>query len=334
MPGLFYTLVGEETLNPSVQKYQSNTYIFSYPCESHYDCAPYKVDLSKGAFKIECYGAGRQVGGGYTSGILYVEDKLTIYLYLGGQGEYFSNDLSYLKYVFNGGGSGHLAHSSEGHGATDVRLHYNSDWANFDSLKSRIMVAGGSGGSECGLGGVGGGINGGNGQPGSCTNDPNNYNSHGFGGTNVNGGFGGFNGTFGHAALYSDNQLLNRNCGGGGYYGGGSSRDAGAGAGGGSSFISGYFGCDAIAENSTEENRYHTGQSIHYSNISFVNAVMKNGNESFMKPNRKGNETGHLGSGNVVITVILPHALCTQNKSLYLIINRTCLYFILFFVLK
>ena len=330
MPSLIYSLV-DSNKEAKVEKYKSNVYIFSYPCESNYECSPYKVELSKGAYKIECYGAGSKAGGGYTSGILYIETQLTIYLYLGGQGIY--NDKSIDKHVYNGGGSGNIF-SYEGNGATDVRLNYSSDWSNFESLKSRIMVAGGSGGSECGLGGVGGGINGGDGQPGYCAGDSTDYNKPGFGGTNTNGGYGELNGAFGYAALYLGDTVLSMNSGGGGYYGGGSTFDAGAGAGGGSSFISGYFGCDAIAENSTKGKIYHTGQSIHYSNITFVNTVIKNGNETFIKPNRKEPETGHITTGNVVITVIVPRFLLTGNNSIYLILKKLSINFVFFFSLK
>ncbi len=44
--------------------------------------------------------------------------------------------------------------------------------------------------------------------------------------------------------------------------------------GGGSSFISGHEGCDAIKEESTENNIIHTGQSIHYSGLYFTNTLM------------------------------------------------------------
>ena len=74
---------------------------------------------------------------------------------------------------------------------------------------------------------------------------------------------------------------------GGGYYGGTTSDyadDCEAGAGG-SSFVSGYDGCDAISEDSTENNIKHTGQSIHYSKKEFLNIVMKNGNEQKNKRN-------------------------------------------------
>ena len=53
--------------------------------------------------------------------------------------------------------------------------------------------------------------------------------------------------------------------GGSGYYGGGHGLHPGStwsGGGGGSSFISGYSGCDAIAESSTENHRRHQGYSI------------------------------------------------------------------------
>ena len=68
----------------------------------------------------------------------------------------FLNQLSLtdknLKYNYNGGGSGHsmtnessgrYIYEGAGGGATDLRLSNNSDPLNVDSLKTRIMVAGG-----------------------------------------------------------------------------------------------------------------------------------------------------------------------------------------------
>ena len=68
---------------------------------------------------------------------------------------------------------------------------------------------------------------------------------------------------------------------GGGYYGGTTSDyadncEAGAG---GSSFVSGYDGCEAILEESTENNVIHSGQKIHYSKKEFQNIKFLNGNE-------------------------------------------------------
>ena len=68
---------------------------------------------------------------------------------------------------------------------------------------------------------------------------------------------------------------------GGGYYGGTTSDyadncEAGAG---GSSFVSGYDGCEAILEESTENNIIHSGQKIHYSKKEFQSIKFLNGNE-------------------------------------------------------
>lgn len=68
---------------------------------------------------------------------------------------------------------------------------------------------------------------------------------------------------------------------GGGYYGGMTSDyadecEAGAG---GSSFVSGYDGCNAISEETTENNIIHSGQKIHYSKKEFQNIKFLNGNE-------------------------------------------------------
>ena len=68
---------------------------------------------------------------------------------------------------------------------------------------------------------------------------------------------------------------------GGGYYGGTTSDyadncEAGAG---GSSFVSGYDGCEAILEESTENNIIHSWQKIHYSKKEFQNIKFLNGNE-------------------------------------------------------
>ena len=99
--------------------------------------------------------------------------------------------------------------------------------------------------------------------------------------------------------------------GGGGYYGGNASWDATesnssyANASGGSSFISGYSGCDAIAESSTEDNIIHTGQPNHYSGKVFTNPIMIAGNASMPKP-KGGTETGHSGEGYAIISWISP----------------------------
>ena len=95
--------------------------------------------------------------------------------------------------------------------------------------------------------------------------------------------------------------------GGGGYYGGNVSWDITgsnsihASASGGSSFISGYSGCDAIAESSTEDNIIHTGQPNHYSGKVFTNPIMIDGGSVMPSPTGS-TETGHTGNGYCIIT--------------------------------
>ena len=177
---------------------------------------------------------------------LRLKKKTTFYSYVGGQT------------TFNGGGKGQFKSGS----ASDVRL-VSGDWSNFDSLKSRVIVAGGGGGTDFGERGGHGGLNG-------CPSAKN----HGKGGTQTSGGSGLDKGGFGYGGQYS--------CwtggGGGGYYGGGSSDNKyNYGGGGGSSFISGYYKCNAIKESSTSANIVHTGSSLHYSRIRFTDVVVQDG---------------------------------------------------------
>ncbi len=98
------------------------------------------------------YGAGVKVGGqgAYTSGVIHLDAGQTIYVYVGGRGSngWMSNEQSYGGW--NGGGNGVRDNNNDersggGGGATDFRL-TDGTWNSFDSLKSRIMVAGGGGG--------------------------------------------------------------------------------------------------------------------------------------------------------------------------------------------
>ena len=328
MKNISISLVDSNTGEKRVEKVENlnyNTFLFSYPCNSPFDCTPYKVDLPNGIYKIECYGAGANFSaGGYTSGILKIIDHLTLYFYLGASESHIMKTTS-TGVTFNGGGGNQIRYSSTGNGATDVRLNYSENWYDFPSLKSRIMVAGGAGGSEgvdannmgCSTAGFGGGIQAGDGQ--TCNLSEGFYDQFGYGGSNTKGGDGGLKGKFGRAA--APEEEMNRNSGGGGYYGGGSSSDNGATGGGGSSFISGYDGCDAISVNSTENNITHTGQSIHYSGIYFTNPIMYRGNESFISPDRSGNETGHRSSGNIVLTWLGPFNLPTKINIIFSLIS-------------
>jgi len=189
---------------------------------------------------------------------------------------------------FNGGGIS--TGSASGGGATDIRLVY-TNWNDFESLKSRIMVAGGGGGGENASkdGGAAGGINGYSSKAGVI-----------LGGSQTTGyGFG--------TALYT---LYNVDWGGGGngYYSGYSATAQTAnyyidGGGGGSSFISGYSGCNAISVNSTLDKISHTGSPNHYSGYIFTNPQMIDGVTSMPSP-YGGTEIGHLGNGYCIISYL------------------------------
>lgn len=86
--------------------------------------------------------------GGYSTGILTLTEPTTLYLYVGGQGNYSSSTTQGTTVAggFNGGGSSkvryyHSYYSSGGGGggATDIRIGQ-------DNLYARVIVAGGGGG--------------------------------------------------------------------------------------------------------------------------------------------------------------------------------------------
>ena len=242
-----------------------------------------------GYYKIECIGAkgGKSLVrsvqttdggyGGYTSGVIKLEKGEKLYVYVGGHGA-DAEEGKNSPNGYNGGGLGTWDNrdteaAGAGGGATDIRL-VEGNWNDFESLKSRIMVAAGGGGSSWNTqGGAGGGLKGltnrARAVPGTQTS------GYKFGIGQNGSGVGNSNGVAGA---------------GGGYYGGTTSDyadDCEAGAGG-SSFVSGYLGCDAIAENSTENNIVHTGQSIHYSNKKFVDAEILDGTNSKIEKMENG----------------------------------------------
>ena len=154
------------------------------------------------------------------------------------------------------------------------------------------MVAAGGGGPDTDKnGGAGGGLNGIQGED-----------NHGEGGTQIRGGIGCSNGTFGKGGGKPATGQSGNGGGGSGYYGGASDINcADYGGCGGSSFISGYPGCDAIKEESTEDNITHSGLSFHYSGYRFKETDMKSGKEEMPSPNGDI-ETGHSGHGAIRIS--------------------------------
>ena len=265
-----------------------------------------------GNYKIELWGAqggsfSDEVQGGkgaYTSGIINLQKNTTIYIYVGQEG--FLGDDSY---TFNGGGTGFTARysSGSGGGATDIRLVKNS-WDNFDSLKSRIMVAAGGGGSSWNYknGGAGGGLIGISGEV-----DDRISHTPAMGGTQISGGdFGEYgnyygshptSGMFGIGGIGSYGADRYEYCDGGGGGGGAGYTFSGAG---GSSYISGLDGCKAISASSTENNITMTNQSVHYSEYKFINGEMIDGNS--LMPTHDGTSTmiGNIGNGYARITLI------------------------------
>ena len=290
-----------------------------------------------GLYKVELWGAGGGYAmntgnarqgtpgfGAYTSGYIILEKNTKLYVYVGGQGDDGKLETN-GKGGFNGGGNatwdgGDNESAGAGGGATDIRL-VNGEWNNFNSLKSRIIVASGGGGNAWNTsaqassgGGLETDIYGKNlyytttEQNFITSTVPNTTQTTGYAfGVGQNGeGIG----------LDSDGSPGA----GGGYYGGkvsiGETRyDTTAG---GSSFISGHNGCNAIAESSTESNIVHTNQPIHYSNYKFTDTKMIDG-EGYNWTTTKGTEivgmptfdgtgtmNGNDGHGYAKITLISP----------------------------
>ena len=262
----------------------TNTVDFDYTGTEQVFTAP-----ADGKYKIELWGAqgGSDYSGvkaslgGYVSGNILLKAPEKLYVYVGESPRYGSMScyISNPNTAFN---SSHFGTCAVGGGATDVRTAIGSDWDDFNSLKSRIMVAGGGGGGiYIGNGGASGGLIG---YPGIGFNSTVSY-SIGTGGTQNSSSFG--------------KSLEATTMGGGGYYAGNSG--SGANAGGGSSFISGHDGCDAIKEESTENNIIHTGQSVHYSGMHFTDTIMIDG-EGYKWTTEKGSYTGmptHDGTGTM-----------------------------------
>ena len=262
------------------------------------------ITLSKGQYKLECWGAqGGNAGwysynhstanggkGGYSVGVITLSSNTVLYLYSGGQGGSTigtqPNSQTTASGGFNGGGIANQMGMAGGGGASDIRIGQNS-------LYARIIVAGGGGGggnagssTEMSYGGYGGGAIG-----GTPTNQYDNR-TPGKGGTqtgikasvssSTSAGFGiGAGGT---------GQNL-RGAGGGGWYGGTMGSNSTGGGGG-----SGYIYTSSTASN------YPSGCLLN-SSYYLTSASTIAGNTSFTSPTGTS-ETGHTGNGYIRITVI------------------------------
>ncbi|EAX95579.1 hypothetical protein TVAG_370830 [Trichomonas vaginalis G3] len=248
--------------------------------------------------------------GAYVSGLIKINQGFDFYIYVGEKGKLNGT-------TFNGNSQ---QNEIAGGGATDIRLIKKVNWYDFDSLKSRIMVAAGAGSGERICGGDGGKLEG-------LSNELIQYFqlNRTTGGTQTSGGIYGCDlyhhkcassGRFGIGGS-GNTEADNGSSGGGGYYGGGGASMAGS-ASGGSSFISGYQGCNAISENSTENHIYHSGTPFHYSGKYFVDATMIDGQHEMPTTDLKSIEVGHEGNGYAIITCIVSNAICSCQINIYL----------------
>ena len=230
-----------------------------------------------GTYRIEAWGASpnnnynqytaaRPAYGGYTAGDIFLEKGTILYFYVGSTSGTFNCCTKQGEDATSGG-------------ATDVRL-VNGDWNNVNSLRSRIMVAGGGGASYADNTAAGGS------NAGGLSSYAVSHSAHpSYASTQTESGTAGLNGTkggFGYGGTNSSSWYCS---GGGGYYGG-SSGPSGAG---GSSFISGHTGCVAITSSTSTDPRTGTNGascttgisdnlcSIHYSGKKFSNTVMIDG---------------------------------------------------------
>ena len=270
-----------------------------YNCSGNYETF---TAAQTGYYKIEAWGAAsgksnnttaskvrERRPGAYASGYINLTAGDTLYVYVGCRGADSAWGLAGTNQGgYNGGGNGYNANTvrsgAGGGGATDIRL-VSGDWNNATSLNSRILVAGGGGGSysdgNSGVttGGIGSSYFGGNGSrtgdgtyvgPGGGAQDMLGWGNTSYG--SLSASTTQYIGAFGIGGTGANSY----GGGGGGYYGGGSGNyNGGAG---GSSFISGHPGVNAIASASDTANlRTHTDNTLHYSGKYFVRGEMASG---------------------------------------------------------
>lgn len=114
------------------------------------------VTLDPGLYRLRCWGAQggsynntyQGGAGGYSEGIIRLEEPMTLYLYAGGQPSPVTTSTDPTVGGFNGGGvgeyttyNGTTTYAQSGGGASDIRI-------GSDSLYARVIVAGGGGGAS------------------------------------------------------------------------------------------------------------------------------------------------------------------------------------------
>ena len=239
------TYVGEH--NTATITTVGNSLVFEKPIHQEM-----KITKS-GYYELEAWGAQggyalnatyRGGYGSYSNGVVYLEEGMTLHIYVGGQGQNAHYNNQTTNGGYNGGGSGgggadYIA--GGGGGATHIAIREGTLSTMSTNPQDILIVAGGGGGagystgSIYGYGGDAGGVQGNNGHK----NADNNNTTVGTGGTQTTGaGFGqGANATGGPG-------------GGGGLYGGTSSNKY-RGAGGGSGYILNTISTSSVTKHMT-----------------------------------------------------------------------------------
>ena len=337
--------VASETVDLAVNASKSLSYTGAAKCLLFAKDGNYKFELwgaSGGQYESTAYGGK----GGYVAGTMPFSKNENIYVYIGGSGASSSvsntGTLTRKAGGWNGGGvSANQAaccsnrYWGSGGGASDIRTVYGA-WDDGASLRSRIMVAsggggsyyGGSGSAENAIGGHGGGLTGYNGRDNYSTAHSLTANSYpgGSGGSQVSGGIATrYEGsTYSPAGFGYGGSLGNANAGGGsGWYGGGGSEHVSS-AGGGSSYISGHTGSVAVTSTSSSSPKSGctTGTTTNSCSVSpfgytFTNTLMIDGAgykwtntkgslQAMPKPTsgNYGSGVGHTGNGYARITYL------------------------------
>jgi hypothetical protein len=312
--------VGDSNKGNTNKVVKTNEYVsLPFPCSDSTDCTYYSVTLESGRYNLEVWGAqgGNDTSypdtvfggrGGYSKGTVQLNNKTTLYVYIGGSG--------------TGSTSGNYYRSTGGGGGTEIRLQ-NGLWNNANGLRSRIIVAGGGSGRAGRnyedvtgfLGNDGGGITAPTFTASGVTVT---------GATQTSGGTSTRNygdispGSFGYATPHS--YYTNKNSK-GGYNGGAGGADdwTNGGAGGGW-----WGGCTSFPASSggsgfvyTSSNSQCSAPSDYY----LSNAATYSGNTSFLSP-YGGCETGHRGNGFARITTLYVAPTSTASNDYFLLYNQ------------
>lgn len=271
-----------------------------------YSGAKKSITLPAGTYKLEVWGAeggyrstATQSGkGGYSTGVLTLTSKTTLYIYSGGSG---NSVTAVTDNIYPGGfnGGGYRYKYKGGGGASDIRIAQ-------DSLYARVIVAGGGGSDGRAAGSPGGAGGGASGIAASLG-----LGTYGYGGTQT-----GFTTTATPLASQGKTNL-EANCKGGFGFGGfGCYRASGYGGAGGGGW---YGGCGTYPDSSSDDDKGGGGGSgyIYTSSTasSYPSGCLLNsayylssastiaGNTSFTGPTGAA-ETGHSGNGYARITIL------------------------------